>query len=308
MYNTLNPMAALTGNPLSPFGAMSPALSTPTALSAPNDAIASLSGMEDMLALESLAAGSGGNDTTTEVQSLIQQIQQLQQELVSEMQSGQDPTATEGELNQDMQQLQQLLGGAGGGYSAPSAPIAGGGGSAGGGSGSGGGGSVGGSSGSGGGGSLTGGSSGGGSGGPVGQTPSTATGNPSQAVQIANQYLGQGSGSFTFANYTHAGGTGNDCADFVSACVADAGTFKKQAGDANVSTFQNDLRSQGWTATSAPQPGDVAIVNGSQHAELVSGPNGQCIGSNGGAVNQTVSHDTPSQWGSVVYWQPPTKH
>jgi hypothetical protein len=134
----------------------------------------------------------------------------------------------------------------------------------------------------------------------------TPTGNPSQAVQIAQSHLGQGSGSFTFANYTHAGGTGNDCADFVSACVGDSGDFKKTAGDANVGQFQSDLQSQGWHQTTSPQPGDVAIVNGSQHAELVSGANGQCIGSNGGATNQSVSYDTPSSWGSVVYWAPPS--
>jgi hypothetical protein len=285
-------LSGMGGGGLMAFGGM-PGFSTPP-----------MSGVNGLSAAQTVP-GLGGEGSTLspesqqgpqsqqqEIQQLIQMIQMLMEEIQQQQGgqgaqgggapgSGTDPGAfTNGGGSGDD-------GGGGGGGG--SSPIGGGGG---------------GSSPVGGGG---GGSSEGGSGGPVGATPSTATGSPSQAVDIANQYLGKGSGSFTFANYTHAGGTGNDCADFVSACVADAGTFKKTGGDANVGTFQTDLQSQGWTATSSPQPGDVAIVNGSQHAELVSGPNGQCIGSNGGETNQTVSHDTPSSWGSVKYWQPPKK-
>ncbi|MHB2016895.1 MAG: transglycosylase SLT domain-containing protein [Candidatus Xenobia bacterium] len=60
------------------------------------------------------------------MQSLIQEIMQLTQELQQEIASGQDPTSTEDQLQSDEQQLNDLLsqmGGSGGGGS--SAPISG---------------------------------------------------------------------------------------------------------------------------------------------------------------------------------------
>ncbi len=261
--------------------------------SAPAGASDGFSGSPD------LAEEAGGANP---MQQLISYLEAEIQSLQAEMSSGQGDQNTANQLANDQQMLNQLTGGnggnGGGGSDTPSgilgAPDLGGGG---------GGGMA----------PTSGGGSGGGSG-SGGNSPGVAssnappiqaTGQAAQAAQIAQSQLGKASISVNIPQYSHAGGTGNDCADFASACVADAGTFKKQAGDANVGQFQNDLQSQGWRATSTPQPADVALANGSQHAEVVVGPNGQCIGSNGGETNQSVSRDTPSSWGSVVYYAPP---
>jgi len=106
------------------------------------------------------------------------------------------------------------------------------------------------------------------------------------------------------ANYTHAGGVTNDCADFVSGVIANTEGFKKNSGDANVEQFQKDLVAQGWKPVSQgqAQPGDVAIIlgGGVQHTELVSKAGAtQDIGSNG-TSQEAVSTDNVSSWASGV--------
>ncbi len=137
---------------------------------------------------------------------------------------------------------------------------------------------------------------------------SGASGGGAEAsVAMAQKYVGNSAISLKgkLANYTAAGGTGNDCADFVSAILANTQGFKKKPGDASVATFKQDLLAQGWKKVDKAQsrPGDVVIFNGSQHTELVTKAGGkEAIGSNGGATNQTIKTDSLS-WGSQEFFQ-----
>lgn len=134
----------------------------------------------------------------------------------------------------------------------------------------------------------------------------SGSGSSSKAVDIAQQYLGQKSGNINnMSNFTHAGGMTNNCADFVSACLANAGVYKKKPGDASVRVLKQHLIEDGWRKVSKAQakPGDVAIFNGSQHVELVATQGAsKLIGSNnGGKSYQTVGYDS-GNWGSVEYY------
>jgi hypothetical protein len=140
----------------------------------------------------------------------------------------------------------------------------------------------------------------------TGGTAATSGSGGAKAVQIAKKYLGRRSGEINdMKNFTHAGGASNNCADFVSACLADAGTYKKKPGDASVATLKQHLQQQGWKKVSKAQAqaGDVAIFNGSQHVELVAAKGAkQLIGSNNqGRSYQTVGMDSGT-WGSVEYF------
>ncbi|MHB2016507.1 MAG: hypothetical protein ACYCW6_06115 [Candidatus Xenobia bacterium] len=150
---------------------------------------------------------------------------------------------------------------------------------------------------------------GGGSAGGGAPYPILPTGNASQAAQIAESQLGKGAINVNLPGYTHAGGVTNDCADFVSSCVADAGLFHKTAGDANVRQFQSDLAHQGWHPVNRAQaqPGDVAIIlgGGVQHTELVTAPGArQAVGANGTSYER-VSTDNLNWASGVTYWAPP---
>lgn len=139
----------------------------------------------------------------------------------------------------------------------------------------------------------------------AGSSSGTGSGNASEAVEIAKKYMGQKSGHINgMDNFTHAGGMTNNCADFVSACLANAGVYKKKEGDASVATLKKHLQEDGWkpVAKAQSKPGDVAIFNGSQHIELVSEAGGKNhIGSNnGGKSEQTITEDS-GNWGKVEY-------
>ena len=162
-------------------------------------------------------------------------------------------------------------------------------------------------SGSGGGAAATGGTSGA-SGASEASTPGTSApdGSGEKAAEIARSYLGQKSGEINnMANFSHAGGMDNNCADFVSACLANAGLYKKKSGDASVRILKQHLKEDGWKTVSKAQakPGDVAIFNGTQHVELVTKAGGtELIGSNnkGGGNVQYVGTDS-GNWGQVEY-------
>jgi hypothetical protein len=114
----------------------------------------------------------------------------------------------------------------------------------------------------------------------------TPDGGGGRAVQIAASHLGQDAQNVQMSNYSAAGGRTNDCADFVSGCLADAGMFHKTSGDASVSQFKEDLQRQGYHQVSKEQsqPGDVAIIQGGgvSHTELVASQGaGKAIGANG---------------------------
>ncbi|MBS2039086.1 amidase domain-containing protein [bacterium] len=131
-------------------------------------------------------------------------------------------------------------------------------------------------------------------------------GGANASVEMAKKYLGNSAISLKgkLDNYSAAGGTGNDCADFVSAILANTQGFKKKPGDASVATFKQDLLAQGWRKVSKAESkaGDVVIFNGSQHTELVVKDGGaEAIGSNGGATNQQIKTDSLS-WGSQEFF------
>lgn len=157
----------------------------------------------------------------------------------------------------------------------------------------------------------------GGGGGGGGSAPMSTMASPSSgvtggganaSVDMAKQYLGNSSISLKgkLANFSAAGGTGNNCADFVSAILANTQGFKKKPEDANVATFAKNLQAQGWQKVDKSQsrPGDVVIINGSQHTELVTKAGGtEAIGSNGGATDQKIGTDSLSGSGKQEFYQ-----
>ena len=130
-------------------------------------------------------------------------------------------------------------------------------------------------------------------------------GDSAKAVEIARQYMGQRTGGIQgLPGFTRNGQDNNNCAEFVSACLDKAGTYKKQPGDASVATLAQNLQKQGWKKVSKEQtkPGDVAVFNKSQHVELVSQPGGkELIGSNNKGSVQYVGTDA-GNWGSIEYY------
>lgn len=141
----------------------------------------------------------------------------------------------------------------------------------------------------------------------VGNETAGATGGGAAAsVAMAQKFVGDSSISVKgrLDNFTAAGGTGNNCADFVSAILANTQGYKKKPGDASVATFKQNLQAQGWRKVSKAESkaGDVVIFNGSQHTELVTKDGGkEAIGSNGGSTNQQIKTDSLS-WGSQEYF------
>ncbi|BBY26742.1 WXG100 family type VII secretion target [Mycolicibacterium sediminis] len=98
------------------------------------------------------------------------------------------------------------------------------------------------------------------------------------------------------------------CANFVTATLQKAGLIDWH--DNRVYEMSQQLQAQGWHAVPASEakPGDVAVINGNQHTELVStNVDGKItlIGSNN--VNpdgsQQISYGNP--YGEVVYLSPP---
>lgn len=123
------------------------------------------------------------------------------------------------------------------------------------------------------------------------------------SVKLAESKLGQAAIDVKMDNYTHAGGVTNNCADFVSGILANTQGFKKKPGDASVAQFEKDLKEQGWREVSKDQAkaGDVVIINGSQHTELVTKDGGkEAIGSNGSS-SQTIKKDNLG-WGSEKFY------
>lgn len=112
------------------------------------------------------------------------------------------------------------------------------------------------------------------------------------AVDYMKQYLGQRTMD-TPLNGFHRNDPDNNCANAVSAALKQAGLYNPNPGDASVATLSKDLQAAGWTAVDPKdaRPGDVIIINGSQHTELVeSNVNGnlQSIGSNNVVQNGNV--------------------
>jgi hypothetical protein len=131
--------------------------------------------------------------------------------------------------------------------------------------------------------------------------------NGNASVDMANDFLGDRTIDVKgkLDNYSAAGGTGNNDADFVSAILANTQGFKKQKGDAAVSIFKENLIKQGWKKVDKAQakPGDVVFFNGVQHVKLVSKEGGvQGVGASGTPKEQSIQQDN-LQWGTPEFYQ-----
>lgn len=90
------------------------------------------------------------------------------------------------------------------------------------------------------------------------------------------------------------------CANFASACLVKAGELPDSQHTNSVGTLAGELKGDGWHDVSRSQakPGDVCIVGGDEHVEIVaSNDNGRItlVGSNntdGGSGPQVVSYDS----------------
>lgn len=106
------------------------------------------------------------------------------------------------------------------------------------------------------------------------------------AVDLASGYNGQASSSLKgrLPGFTAPGGSTNNCAAFVSACLEATGALPKGGGSASVSELRQKLVQQGWKKVSAQQApkGSVWMTRPGQgsHTELVAAPGGKVIGSN----------------------------
>jgi hypothetical protein len=98
------------------------------------------------------------------------------------------------------------------------------------------------------------------------------------------------------------------CANFVTATLQKAGLIDWHSN--GVADMSQRLQAQGWhmVPASEARPGDVAVINGSQHTELVATNTGgqiTLIGSNNKNADgsQVVSYGNP--YGAVMYLSPP---
>ena len=154
----------------------------------------------------------------------------------------------------------------------------------------------------------------GGASGATGGTP-TPNGGASTAVGWAQKFVGQDSASIKgkLPSFTAAGGRNNNCADFVSSCLENAGMLKGH--EINVKHMEQSLKKQGWVQVSREQaqPGDVCMNASRGHVELVeksAAQNGGKVGligsNNGGDSIQEITRDnyTGNQAGAVFYHKP----
>lgn len=142
--------------------------------------------------------------------------------------------------------------------------------------------------------------------------PSTTDSNP---AKVAEQYLNRNA-----SDLEHSGELPMDpnvnthvcCANFVTSVLQKSGKINWHSNRVDETAAR--LKKQGWKTVPASEakPGDVAIVNGSEHVELVdSNVNGKVtlIGSNNANADgsQRVTRDsyTPVSGNQVEYLSPP---
>lgn len=138
--------------------------------------------------------------------------------------------------------------------------------------------------------------------------PAGGVGPSGAVVGLAEGYLGRNASDLKAAGFGMDPGVPSDicCANFVSAVLRQCGQIDWHTN--GVADLAARLQAQGWRATSNPPAGAVAIINGSQHTELVASNNGghvTLIGSNNVNLDgsQRVGYGAP--YGSIVYLVPP---
>ena len=127
----------------------------------------------------------------------------------------------------------------------------------------------------------------------------------SNAVDLGRRFLGQNSIDIKgkLPKFTAAGGQTNNCADFVSSLLENAGTLKGHF--VNVKGLENALKQQGWRQIPAAQakPGDVWMNHSRGHVELVTQAGGtKTIGSNNDRPGHQVISERAKSPSSGIYY------
>lgn len=133
----------------------------------------------------------------------------------------------------------------------------------------------------------------------------TAALNGANAAAIAEQFIGRNAGELKHSDELPMESwvpNNVNCANFVSACLQQAGLINSSQASASVDQLANNLRADGWQQTSldSAQPGDVVLMQsgGQSHVVFFAGfENGQAkfIGSNN--VNADGSQQV--SWGGA---------
>jgi len=141
--------------------------------------------------------------------------------------------------------------------------------------------------------------------------PSPAPAPAPNPADIAKQFLGRDASDLKAAGELPMNPVVDSdvcCANFVTATLQKAGLINWH--DDRVYEMSQKLRQQGWRVVPAKQarPGDVAVINGNQHTELVAAnDNGAItlIGSNNINPDGTQKISLGKPFGDVVYLSPP---
>jgi hypothetical protein len=132
-----------------------------------------------------------------------------------------------------------------------------------------------------------------------------------EAVSAAEHLDGTRAINVVMPNYVHAGGIGNDCADFVTSDEINAHRLPASDHQINVGVEENMLEQQDWhiVPASQSQPGDIWIENSDvmQHTMIVAKAGGELfVGSNGSiATGGEVVGTTTVSPGFGVIFAPP---
>lgn len=133
------------------------------------------------------------------------------------------------------------------------------------------------------------------------------------AAAIAEQFIGRNAGELKFSDELPMESwvpNNVNCANFVSACLQQAGLINSSQASASVANLTSNLRADGWQEVSLAnaRPGDVVYMGG-QHVVLFAGmdANGQpkFIGSNN--INSDGSQQVSwgGAWGNYQILTPP---
>ena len=133
------------------------------------------------------------------------------------------------------------------------------------------------------------------------------------AAAIAEQFIGRNAGELKYSDELPMESwvpNNVNCANFVSACLQQAGLISSSQASASVATLSSNLRADGWQATSLAdaRPGDV-VVMGSQHVVLFAGMDGngqpKFIGSNNINADGSQQVSWGGAWGNYTILTPP---
>ena len=123
-----------------------------------------------------------------------------------------------------------------------------------------------------------------------GEVGNTGTVSGNNAASIAQQFIGRNVSELKYSDELPMQSwvpNNVNCANFVSACLQQAGLIEASQASAGVDQLANNLRADGWTTTSLEnaRPGDVVLMqrDGQSHVVLFAGfENGRptFIGSN----------------------------